>query len=68
MDATAGEDGPAARIETLARFQAGFLSSKDIHRFIQVFIYFGVWMPKGGFSWIFKPNKCFTLGPNMVHI
>ena len=32
--------GPAAPIKTFARFQAGFLSFEDIHRFIQVFIDF----------------------------
>ena len=31
---------PAAPIETFARFQAGFLSSEDFHRFIPIFIDF----------------------------
>ena len=30
--------GPAAPIETSARFQAGFLSSDDFHRFLSMFI------------------------------
>ena len=29
--------GPAAPIETFARFQAGFLSSEDFHRFLPIF-------------------------------
>ena len=29
---------PAAPIEAFARFQAGFLSSEDFHRFSQVFM------------------------------
>ena len=32
-----GEAGPAAPIETFARFQAGFLSSEDFHRFPSIF-------------------------------
>ena len=31
---------PAAPIETFARFQAGFLSSEDFHRFLSIFIDF----------------------------
>ena len=30
----------AALIETVARFQAGFLSSEDVHRFLLIFISF----------------------------
>ena len=30
--------GPAAPIETFARFQAGFLSSEDFHRFLSIFL------------------------------
>ena len=43
-------------LETFARFQAGFLSSEDCHRFLSIFIdvhgflwifmYFGVWVFK----------------------
>ena len=43
--------GPAAPIETFARFQAGFLSSEDFHRFIQIFMDFH------RFSWIFMDCK-----------
>ena len=32
--------GPAAPIETFARFQAGFLSSEEFHRFLSIFIDF----------------------------
>ena len=32
--------GPAAPIETFARFQAGFLSSEDFHRFLLIIIVF----------------------------
>ena len=32
--------GPVAPIETFARFQAGFLSSEDFHRFLSIFIDF----------------------------
>ena len=35
-----GKGGPAAPIETFARFQAGFLSSEDFHRFLSIFIDF----------------------------
>ena len=38
---------PAAPIETFARFQAGFWSSEDFHRFLSIFIDFN------GFSWVF---------------
>ena len=31
---------PAAPIETFARFQAGFLSSEDFHRFPSIFMVF----------------------------
>ena len=31
---------PAVSIETFARFQAGFLSSEDFHRFLSIFIDF----------------------------
>ena len=37
---------PAAPKETFARFQAGFLSSEDFHRFLWIFIGFH------NFSWI----------------
>ena len=43
-----GKEGLAAPIETFARFQAGFLSSEDFHRFLSIFIDFH------GFSSIFK--------------
>ena len=32
--------GPAALIETFARFQAGFLSSEDFHRFLLIIMDF----------------------------
>ena len=35
-----GKERPAAPIETFARFQAGFLSSEDFHRFLSIFIDF----------------------------
>ena len=35
---TALKAGPAAPIETFARFQAGFLSSEDFHRFLSIFM------------------------------
>ena len=38
MAAYNGKEGPAAPIETFARFQAGFLSSEDFHRFLSIFI------------------------------
>ena len=41
-----GKCQPAALIEALARFQAGFLSSEDFHRFLLIFIGFH------RFSWI----------------
>ena len=37
---TDGKVRPAAPIETFARFQAGFLSSEDFHRFLSIFIDF----------------------------
>ena len=37
---TALKAGPAAPIQTFARFQAGFLSSVDFHRFLSIFIDF----------------------------
>ena len=40
------ESGPAAPIETFARFQAGFLSSDDFHCVLLIFIGFH------RFSWI----------------
>ena len=40
MDAYNGKERPAAPIETFARFQAGFLSSEDFHRFLSIFIDF----------------------------
>ena len=33
-----GKSQPAAPIETFARFQAGFLSSEDFHRFLLIII------------------------------
>ena len=47
MNAYNGKTQPAAPIETFARFQAGFLSSEDFHRFLLIIIDFH------GFSWIF---------------
>ena len=35
-----GKRGPAAPIETFARFKAGFLSFEDFHRFLLIFIDF----------------------------
>ena len=35
-----GKVRPAAPIETFARFQAGFLSSEDFHRFLLIIIDF----------------------------
>ena len=35
---------PAAPIETFARFQAGFLSSEDFHRFLSIFIDFMIFI------------------------
>ena len=35
-----GKRGPAAPIETFARFQAGFLSFEDFHRFLSIVIDF----------------------------
>ena len=35
-----GKAGPAAPIETFARFQAGFLPSEDFHRFLSIFMDF----------------------------
>ena len=40
MDAYNGKRRPAAPIETFARFQAGFLSSEDFHRFLLIIIDF----------------------------
>ena len=40
MDACGLKAGPAAPIETFARFQAGFLSSEDFQRFPLIFIVF----------------------------
>ena len=51
MDAYRLKKQPAAPIETLARFQAGFLSSEDFHRFLSIFIDFH------GFSWI-SEHEC----------
>ena len=34
------KNGPAALIETFARFQVGFLPSEDFHRFLSIFIDF----------------------------
>ena len=34
------KEGPVARIETFARFQAGFWSSEDFHRIPSIFIVF----------------------------
>ena len=45
-----GKVGPAAPIETFARFQAGFLSSEDFHRFLLIIIDF---MDFYRFSYIF---------------
>ena len=44
MNAYNGKIGPAAPIETFARFQAGFLSSEDFHRFLLIFINFMISM------------------------
>ena len=41
------KEQPAAPIETFARFQAGFLSSEDFHRFLLIFMVFY------RFPWIF---------------
>ena len=42
MDAYRLKRQPAAPIETFARFQAGFLSSEDFHRFLLIIIdYYG---------------------------
>ena len=38
--ATLLKERPAAPIETFARFQAGFLSSEDFHRFLSIFMDF----------------------------
>ena len=35
-----GKSQPAAPIETFARFQAGFLSSEDFHRFLLIIMDF----------------------------
>ena len=35
-----GKERPGAPIEIFARFQAGFLSSEDFHRFLSIFIDF----------------------------
>ena len=40
MNVYNGKERPAAPIETFARFQAGFLSSEDFHRFLSIFIDF----------------------------
>ena len=40
MGSCAGKIQPAALIESFARFQAGFLSSEDFHRFPLIFIGF----------------------------
>ena len=40
MGSCNGKIGPAAPIETFARFQAGFLSSEDFHRFLLISIDF----------------------------
>ena len=37
MGAWCLKERPAAPIETFARFQAGFLSSEDFHRFLSIF-------------------------------
>ena len=47
MGACGLKERPAGPIITFARFQAGFLSSEDLHRFLSIFIDFH------GFSWIF---------------
>ena len=47
MGSSNGKSQPDAPIETIARFQAGFLSSEDFHRFLSIFIDFHA------FSWIF---------------
>ena len=39
-----GKSQPAAPIETFARFQAGFLSSEDFHRFLSIVIDFMISM------------------------
>ena len=48
---------PATPIETFARFQAGFLSSEDFHRFPSIFIVFyrfpSIFIDFHVFSWIF---------------
>ena len=40
MGAEGLKSQPAGLIETFARFQAGFLSSEDFHRFLSIFIDF----------------------------
>ena len=49
--------GPAAPIETFARFQVGFLSSEDSQRILSIFIGFHrfsqIFMDFNGFSLIF---------------
>ena len=52
--ATLRKKRPAALIETFARFQAGFLSSEDFHRFLWIIIDFH------GFSEIFSDFHGFS--------
>ena len=56
-----GKLRPAAPIETFARFQAGFLSSEDFHRFLLIFIdphgFSQIFVDFHGFSWI-SEHEC----------
>ena len=56
-----GKKQPAAPIETFARFQAGFLSSEDFHRFLLIIIDFHgfskIFIDFHGFSWI-SEHEC----------
>ena len=56
-----GKEGPAAPIGTFARFQAGFLSSEDFHRFLSIIIDFHgfskIFIDFVGFLWI-SEHEC----------
>ena len=61
---------PVGLIETFARFQAGFLSSEDVHRIFQIFMDFellgllGLLVLLGGLvSWLCWKEAWFNVAP-----
>ena len=51
--------GPAAPIETFARFQAGFLLSEDFHRILLIFMVFYRFHRFSYISWILNDFHVF---------